>query len=1054
MLVCGKASALIIWSGSDAPGNTNWSDTINNWGVESFGSSDVLTIDLSLGPDQVVSTVDSSFSINSLLIVGANGTNGLVLNGAGSLDVASGGSLMNSSSSPVSVSAVITGAGSVVNNGGGILTLSGDNSYSGGTTISSGTLTVGSNTALGSGSLMLSDGTNFTTTGSGPFTIANSITLCGGGTVTLLGNSMGTTLELDGMISGSSRFEIAAAGCSGTNTVVLTSNCNNFSGGVSVDAGNTNLVVGSNNALGTGTLMLSDGNNFTTTGGGPFTIANSITLCGGGTVTLLGNSMGTTLELDGMISGSSALEIAAPGCNGTNYVNLTSGCSTFGGGIRVDAGYTSLQVGASSVGIGSDVTQGPLGIGTLMLSDGNDFESTGGSCITIGNDISLCGGGTVYLEAVHGGNMLTLSGNISGSSAFDVGIPGTYPNYLALTSGNSTFSGGIRVEQGSTTLAVGASSSSSGGSVYQGPLGTGTLMLSDGNNFTTTGSGFFSIGNAITLCGDGTVTLLGGGMGTYLELDGMINGSSALEIAAPGCGGTNIVTLTSGCSTFSGGLTVDAGNTTLVVRANGSGSAGDISAGPLGTGMLTLGSGTTLTTTMSTPYTVLNDIVLGAGSGSSTVTIGSTYESGMSGILTLMGVISDFVDPGALVINGPVDFEGNNTYSGGTTVNSTTVNVGTDTGLGSGPVTANSSTLYFYSSAPSLSDPTFNSSTVNFFGSSPTLTGLTLMCGSTINFAASSSPTIIDMNGDNPGSTNVIYLGGGEGSTLLTIQVDTDPSYYGSITGVGSLNVTSASSGQLYLGGNNTYTGQTTIGSNALVVAGNNSAFSTGPVTVSSGGILGVDTGVTIANQINLNDGGKVGGYGTFAPGSAQTLTFQNGSGLTGGRGSLGGGGDSSHPAVGTLSFGTNASIQFGGGGAMQFSIMDAGGTPGTGYSAIDVAGNLNITANSGNPFTIQLVGVDATGQVIGTANTFNAGQTYSWTLLSAGSITNFSSSAFSVDATSLFSNPTGGGNFLVSQSGNDLTLNFTPVPEPSTWMLMVSGLFAAGAAVRRRRRP
>jgi len=223
---------------------------------------------------------------------------------------------------------------------------------------------------------------------------------------------------------------------------------------------------------------------------------------------------------------------------------------------------------------------------------------------------------------------------------------------------------------------------------------------------------------------------------------------------------------------------------------------------------------------------------------------------------------------------------------------------------------------------------------------------------------------------------------------------------------------------------------------------------------VGSGGILGVDTGVTIANQINLNDGGKVGGYGTFAPGSAQTLTFQNGSGLTGGRGSLGGGGDSSHPAVGTLSFGTNASIQFGGGGAMQFSIMDAGGTPGTGYSAIDVAGNLNITANSGNPFTIQLVGVDATGQVIGTANTFNAGQTYSWTLLSAGSITNFSSSAFSVDATSLFSNPTGGGNFLVSQSGNDLTLNFTPVPEPSTWMLMVSGLFAAGAAVRRRRRP
>jgi hypothetical protein len=29
--------------------------------------------------------------------------------------------------------------------------------------------------------------------------------------------------------------------------------------------------------------------------------------------------------------------------------------------------------------------------------------------------------------------------------------------------------------------------------------------------------------------------------------------------------------------------------------------------------------------------------------------------------------------------------------------------------------------------------------------------------------------------------------------------------------------------------------------------------------------------------------------------------------------------------------------------------------------------------------------------------------------------------------------------------------LNFTPVPEPSTWMLMVAGLAVAGARIRRR---
>ena len=57
------------------------------------------------------------------------------------------------------------------------------------------------------------------------------------------------------------------------------------------------------------------------------------------------------------------------------------------------------------------------------------------------------------------------------------------------------------------------------------------------------------------------------------------------------------------------------------------------------------------------------------------------------------------------------------------------------------------------------------------------------------------------------------------------------------------------------------------------------------------------------------------------------------------------------------------------------------------------------------------------------------------------------------VDSTSQFSNPTGIGAFSVFQSGGDLMLEFNPVPEPSTWLLLAGGLGIVGFGVVRRRR-
>ena len=420
--------------------------------------------------------------------------------------------------------------------------------------------------------------------------------------------------------------------------------------------------------------------------------------------------------------------------------------------------------------------------------------------------------------------------------------------------------------------------------------------------------------------------------------------------------------------------------------------------------------------------------------------------------LTVSGVISG---GSALTINGSglanVTFSANNTYSGGTTVNNASLTVVRDQGLGTGSLTANNSTLTFNSNNPVLTNPSLNASTVTFTraGGVPTLNDLSMATGSTVNFVASGGPTLVDMVSDAIGSGNAINLGA---ATTLNLQVDAPTQYFGVITGAGggSLNVTTGSTGELDLNGSNTYQSGTTVGPSVLVVAGNNSALGSGPVTLNLGSALGVAPGVTVANPITVNDGSTVSGYGTIAPASPQGFTFQNGSVVTGGRGTLGSAAGLSVP--GTLTFTNNASLVFGANGAMQFSIMNASGVAGTDFSAINAPGSsLSITATAGHPFTVQLVSVNpATGQT-GVAN-FNNALAYSWTLISAGSIAGFNPNLFNVDSGSYFQNPLGGGTFNVSEFGNNLMLNFTPVPEPSTWALMASGLGALVAAVRRRR--
>jgi hypothetical protein len=222
-----------------------------------------------------------------------------------------------------------------------------------------------------------------------------------------------------------------------------------------------------------------------------------------------------------------------------------------------------------------------------------------------------------------------------------------------------------------------------------------------------------------------------------------------------------------------------------------------------------------------------------------------------------------------------------------------------------------------------------------------------------------------------------------------------------------------------------------------------------------------LNSGVTLSNAVNIpNDGVFIGGYGTLAPTTPQGITIQAGTVITGGTGTAG----QSYPtiltgnAIGTLTFGSSATVTFAQGGGLQFSIMNDSGAPGTDFSLINVSGSLVIDSSTATtPFSIQVVGIDGPGPYDGsnTPNTFNFGIAHTWTLLSAGTITDpsggFNAADFTVEATSTFNGP---GNWSVSQVGNDLDLDFTPVPEPSTWALIAGGLAVVGLAGWRRSQP
>lgn len=642
-----------------------------------------------------------------------------------------------------------------------------------------------------------------------------------------------------------------------------------------------------------------------------------------------------------------------------------------------------------------------LGIGS------GGITANGGATITLLSSLPIQLFADQTWQATNATSLLA-QGVISG--AFKITKTGNFD--LPLSAAN-TFSGGFSLNDGE--LYLGTSSIGTAGSVTSGPVGTGTLSFDANRILGVTGASTI-LHNDISL-GSNNPTFATGA--NSLTLAGTISGTGSITKT-----GSGSLTL-SGANTFSGETNVQAG--TLVLGSS-SNKTSTITDGPVGTYELNLSSGTTLAIADGTTRILHNDLhFVGTGTVTFNTATGDLtlasfvhpYGGGDSASLTKTG-------SGSLTLTNP-----SNSYTGGTIINAGTIIAGSDPVFGqtTGGITFSGGLLKASAGFTSARAVTLNAggglTDTNPY--SLTLSGLISGSGGltkqgTGTFTVSGAGSnIVNLTGTVGGSvltsigSGAILLIGSGGTITGPITTSgtlnfTNPgsqNLSGVISGAGGLNI---SAGTTTLSGNNTFSGSTTVAGGKLLVTGPNTGG--GSVTIGSGGVFGGSG--SFSGPVFVNSDGSV------SPGNSP----------------------------GALSVGATT---FAGGGSFAFEINSVTGTPGTPWDLLSVSGALNIAATVGAPFIINLTSLTLSNTA-GLVSDFNNANSYAWKFVqTSGGVTGFSAGAFQYNATN-FQNSLGGGSFFVSNLGNDLFLNFKPVPEPSTYALMALGLGGIVLLARRRR--
>jgi fibronectin-binding autotransporter adhesin len=518
---------------------------------------------------------------------------------------------------------------------------------------------------------------------------------------------------------------------------------------------------------------------------------------------------------------------------GSNYVALVATNIT-NGDIDVNAGTLALSTTTTLQGSGTATVNAggtlELGFGTVAGNITRNLVLNGGAITTEGGASAVNSNLSLSANSTLGGNgtSLTLNGVISESGGAR-GILKTGTHTLIVTNNTNSWSGGTVINNGILQLNEGSSAGS--GTITIGDTdisaATHSLRLNGATISNNVQSRYMWTGDYL-----GTITAIGGASST-------INGDVTINPAvtgSPGRGGHLASTGTGSVLRLMGQLNV-AGAQTIITQRDGT-----VEYGGGGNTAFTLQVTNTARLAGNDGISTLANLNLGVSAAAtfdlngynqslaqltrSAQAATVTNTSATASVLTINGATdhtySGTLNNGtggiSLVKDGSSTFTlaGNNTYSGGTTVNQGALTVGTGGTLG-----ANTGTLAVN-----------NTNTGTGTG-----TILNLATGANTTVGSLSGAVATPASGINSATINT------QAGRTFTVNQTTAATFAGSIAGTGNFVLGSSSTQALTLSGSNTYSGTTNVSAGTLLVTGS----------------LG-NTAVTVANGATFGGTGTLGG--------------------------------------------------------------------------------------------------------------------------------------------------------------------------------------------------